>query len=116
MLLANLCLILSIAAPKVLAACKKSKPIIIDTDIFSSVDDIGALAVANVFHNRGKVDLLGVAVNTPSKYGAVAVDVGSFHCSYNIRLIFSLGYRHIFWKRRYSHCCDETVHERDVVR
>ena len=49
--------------------------IIIDTDIFSDVDDIGALAVANVCHNLGLVDLKGVAINTRSKYGALAASV-----------------------------------------
>ena len=52
-----------------------SKPIIIDTDIFSDVDDIGALAVANTLHNCGTVDLRAVLINTPSEYGALAASV-----------------------------------------
>lgn len=51
------------------------KPIVIDTDVYSDVDDIGALAVANVLHNYGLADLRGVAVNTHSEYGALAVSV-----------------------------------------
>ncbi|KAI1656900.1 nucleoside hydrolase [Daldinia decipiens] len=51
------------------------KPIVIDTDILSDVDDVGSLAVANVLHNYGLADLRGVAVNTHSKYGALAVSV-----------------------------------------
>lgn len=51
------------------------KPIVIDTDIFSDVDDVGSLAVANVLHNYGLADLRGVAVNTHSEYGALAVSV-----------------------------------------
>ncbi|KAI0847062.1 nucleoside hydrolase [Daldinia vernicosa] len=51
------------------------KPVVIDTDIFSDVDDVGSLAVANVLHNYGLADLRGVAVNTHSKYGALAVSV-----------------------------------------
>jgi len=51
------------------------KPVIIDTDIFSDVDDIGALAVANAFHNCGKADLQAVIINTPSKYGSLAASV-----------------------------------------
>lgn len=50
----------------------RAKPIIIDTDIFSDVDDVGALAVANVLHNRGLADLRGVIIDTNSKYGALA--------------------------------------------
>ncbi|OTB05605.1 hypothetical protein M426DRAFT_319596 [Hypoxylon sp. CI-4A] len=54
---------------------RSAKPIIIDTDIFSDVDDVGSLAIANVLHNCGLADLRGVVVNTHSKYGALAVSV-----------------------------------------
>lgn len=47
---------------------------IIDTDIYSDVDDVGALAIANAAQDDGKVDLLGVMVDTPSIWGAPAVD------------------------------------------
>jgi hypothetical protein len=53
------------------------KPIIIDTDIFSDVDDIGAIAVANTLHNCGVVDLRAVIINTPSEYGALATSVST---------------------------------------
>ena len=53
------------------------QPIILDTDIMSDVDDVGALAVANVLHNCGLADLRGVAINTHSKYGATAANVRS---------------------------------------
>lgn len=55
------------------------KPIIIDTDIFSDLDDIGAIAVANTLHNCGKVDLKAVIINTPSEYGALAASVRTFN-------------------------------------
>lgn len=51
------------------------KPIIIDTDIFSDVDDVGALAVANALHNCGKADLRAVMINTNSEYGSLAASV-----------------------------------------
>lgn len=51
------------------------KPIVVDTDIFSDVDDVGALAVANVLHNLGLADLRGVCINTHSRYGALAASV-----------------------------------------
>lgn len=51
------------------------QPIIVDTDIFSDVDDVGSLAVANVLHNWGLADLRGIAINTHSKYGALAASV-----------------------------------------
>lgn len=60
-----------------LSAQLNPKPIFIDTDIFSDVDDIGAIAVANTLHNCGIVDLQAVIINTPSKYGALAASVSS---------------------------------------
>jgi hypothetical protein len=49
--------------------------ILIDTDIMSDVDDVGAITVANVLHNCGVADLRGIAINTHSKYGALAANV-----------------------------------------
>lgn len=51
------------------------QPIFIDTDLMTDVDDAGALAVASVLHNCGLADLRGVAINTQSKYGALAASV-----------------------------------------
>lgn len=53
------------------------QPILIDTDIFGDVDDVGALYVANILYNCGLADLRGVAVNTNSQYGALAVSVSN---------------------------------------
>lgn len=47
--------------------------LIIDTDIQDDVDDIGALAVAHGLVSTGEAELLGVVVNTTSRYGAGAV-------------------------------------------
>lgn len=55
------------------------KGILVDVDIFGGVDDVGALALANVFHNCGLANLLGVFINTPSRYGALASNVSLFH-------------------------------------
>ncbi|TFA99736.1 hypothetical protein CCMA1212_008462 [Trichoderma ghanense] len=51
------------------------QPIIIDTDLFSDVDDVGALAIANLLHNCGLADLRGIVLNTPSHYGPLAASV-----------------------------------------
>lgn len=48
--------------------------LIVDTDIFSDVDDAGALAVAHALADAGQVKLLAVMVDTPSRWGAPAVD------------------------------------------
>lgn len=60
-----------------LSAELNPKPLVIDTDILSDVDDIGAIAVANTLHNCGMVDLQAVIINTPSQYGALAASVSS---------------------------------------
>ncbi|PKK46909.1 hypothetical protein CI102_9727 [Trichoderma harzianum] len=53
-------------------AKKGGQPIIIDTDLFSDVDDVGALTIANVLHNCGLANLKGIVINTPSQYGPLA--------------------------------------------
>jgi hypothetical protein len=57
-------------------AAEASGPIrlIIDTDIFTNADDVGALAIANTLQDEGAVRLLGVMVSSPSRWGAGAVD------------------------------------------
>lgn len=67
------------ATAKCLSTGLSPKPIIIDTDIFSDVDDIGAIAVANTLHSCGVVDLRAVIINTQSEYGALAASVSSLH-------------------------------------
>ncbi len=50
-------------------------PVIVETDIFSDVDDVGALALVHAFADRGRAELLSVGVNTRSRYGHQAVRV-----------------------------------------
>lgn len=59
-------------------------PIIIDTDIFGSADDAGALAVANAMQDNGQVNILGIVVNYPSVYGATAADAIDAYYGHNI--------------------------------
>lgn len=61
-------------------AVKGGQPIIIDTDLFSDVDDVGALTIANVLHNCGLADLRGIVINTPSQYGPLAASVSEYDC------------------------------------
>ncbi|WP_020658999.1 nucleoside hydrolase [Amycolatopsis benzoatilytica] len=63
------------AAPKAATpgASTAAVPMIVDTDIYGSADDAGALAIANAMQDNGQVNLLGVMVNYPSKWGAPAV-------------------------------------------
>ena len=84
----------------VVLANAERKKLIIDTDIFSAVDDVGALAIANVFHNTGDAEIVGVMVNTPSKWGPLAVSVRPLAMySPFISLIYTTGYQHLLWKR-----------------
>lgn len=53
--------------------------LILETDIFSDVDDVGALALAHHYADAGLVDLLAIGVNTPSRYGASAARVINRH-------------------------------------
>lgn len=66
---------LTIASINAVAISSYGRPAMIDTDIMSDVDDVGALAVANVLHNCGLADLRGIAINSHSKYGALAASV-----------------------------------------
>ncbi|WP_168200979.1 nucleoside hydrolase [Allokutzneria sp. NRRL B-24872] len=54
-------------------------PLIIDTDICAAVDDVPALAMANLMHSKREAKLLGVMVDTKGEAGAAAVDVVNTH-------------------------------------
>jgi hypothetical protein len=71
----NICLLWIATVSARTSSISQGQPILIDTDIMSDVDDVGALTVANVLHNCGLADLRGVAINTHSKYGALAANV-----------------------------------------
>ncbi len=54
-------------------------PLIIDTDMFSSADDVGALAVAFGLQLRGEADVIGIALDTRTSRPAVATN--SWRCA-----------------------------------
>src|SRR5689334_5620859 len=43
--------------------------LIIETDLFADVDDVGAIALAVALERSGHVTLAAVSVNTPSRFG-----------------------------------------------
>ncbi|MEV0788636.1 nucleoside hydrolase [Kribbella sp. NPDC050459] len=43
--------------------------LVIETDLYSDVDDVGALAVAHHYADRGLAEILSIGINTPSRYG-----------------------------------------------
>src|SRR5438477_1119590 len=53
-------------------------PLIVDTDMFSDVDDAGALATAFGLQMRGEANVVALAVNTPTNRPAVATN--SWRC------------------------------------
>jgi purine nucleosidase len=53
--------------------------LIIDTDLFSDVDDVGALAVAHAFADRGEANFAAIGINTPSRWGHRAARVIGAH-------------------------------------
>ena len=53
----------------------EARRLLIETDIFSDVDDVGALAVAHHYVDTGRAVLIGVGVNTPSRWGHQAARV-----------------------------------------
>jgi inosine-uridine nucleoside N-ribohydrolase len=54
-------------------------PLIVDTDIFSSVDDVGALATAFALQLKGEAKVIAVGINTRLSRGAVATN--SWRCA-----------------------------------
>jgi len=47
------------------------KNVILDTDLGSDVDDVGAVALANIFHNQKRINLLAVTHTTSGQYGPI---------------------------------------------
>jgi inosine-uridine nucleoside N-ribohydrolase len=70
-------MLLSFAAGPARAAASPL-PLIVDTDIFSDADDVGALATAFGLQLRGEANVLAVMVNRPTTRAAVASD--SWRC------------------------------------
>lgn len=54
--------------------------LIIDTDFQMDVDDAGALAVAHALADDGVVSIRAVMLNTPSRWGAPALDIVNRAC------------------------------------
>ena len=62
-------------SPKRIPQGSQRERLIVETDFFDDVDDLGALALANVFADEGFIDLAAVSLNTPSIWGPRAVHV-----------------------------------------
>jgi hypothetical protein len=62
------------ATSRVAAASPSAPRIIIDTDFSKWWDDVTALGIANVLHERGKVKLLGIVSDVPNPVAVAAID------------------------------------------
>jgi hypothetical protein len=54
-------------------------PLIVDTDLFSSADDVGGLATAFALQLKGEAKVIAVGINTRTSRGAVATN--SWRCA-----------------------------------
>ncbi|MFC5408744.1 nucleoside hydrolase [Larkinella bovis] len=63
-------------SPKTSTTASKSQPlsVILDTDMDSDVDDVGALAMLHAYEKTGKARILGVIVTSDDKYSAACTD------------------------------------------
>jgi hypothetical protein len=52
----------------------QSIKVILDTDIDSDVDDVGAMAMLHTLANKNVVDILGVIVTSNDKYAPTCAD------------------------------------------
>lgn len=50
------------------------KQILIDTDLGGDCDDVGALALANIMHNQGLIDLKAITYTTSLEWGPLCID------------------------------------------
>jgi inosine-uridine nucleoside N-ribohydrolase len=57
------------------SATANASSLIIDTDIFGDVDDVGAIAIANAMADNGETELLAIVVNTHSRWSAPCAGV-----------------------------------------
>jgi hypothetical protein len=76
-LITVICLFSSILLVPTLLIAQKKKPvkIVFETDMCTSVDDVGALAMIHGLQNRGETELLAVCLNaTGDPDGAAAID------------------------------------------
>ncbi|MHC4085082.1 MAG: nucleoside hydrolase [Planctomycetota bacterium] len=59
---------------KIISSHKTGTPIILDTDLDSDVDDVGALAVLHALANNGEAEILGVIVTSDDMHSPLCAD------------------------------------------
>ena len=81
-------MILGLPAPSA-AAAGTPVPVIVDTDIFGSVDDVGALAVAFVLQQKNEAKVIAVGVNKRADQPAVSAN--AWKCAAAIAQFYNSG-------------------------
>ena len=71
------------------AAVSGAAPVIIDTDIFSDADDVGALATAFALQLKGEANVIAIGVNTRTDRPSVATN--SWKCAAAIAQFYGFG-------------------------
>jgi inosine-uridine nucleoside N-ribohydrolase len=71
------------------AAAGGPPPVIVDTDIFSDADDVGALAIAFGLQLRGEANVIAIGVNTRTSRPSVATT--SWKCAAAIAQFYGFG-------------------------
>jgi inosine-uridine nucleoside N-ribohydrolase len=83
--------------------------VIVDTDMYTDVDDVGALAVANALMSKGEANLVGVILDTSSEYGAgcaAAVDTYFGHPNVPIGITYPVNTDSSAW-HNYNLACSQ---------
>jgi inosine-uridine nucleoside N-ribohydrolase len=99
-----------------LVAPAQAQPVVLDTDIYADVDDVGSLAMLNNLERRN-VRLLAVMVNTPSVWGPHAVDAVNTYYGHPDIPIGQMRARDrtVNWKDFARHVAREYPHRLDRV-
>jgi hypothetical protein len=94
------------------ASTQPPTPMILDTDIYADVDDVGSVAMLNTLQSRKRVQTLAIMVDTPSVWGPHLVDaVNSWYGHPDVPIgQMSVRDRSVNWKDFARHVAREYPH------
>ncbi len=103
-------------------ASYNKQPVILDMDIYTDVDDVLALRLANALHYAGVIDLKGVVLSVAGADGVRAVHgLECYDGLYGVPVgsadpsVTEDGYQSPYWGILSSHCGDSTLVTTDAV-
>lgn len=74
----------------------------IDTDLGADCDDAGAIAIANVLHNKQKCKILGFTHTTTAKYSGAGIEVINKYYGNNFKIGVNKRDKHYFDDEKYD--------------